>query len=167
MNQCILQLGPAVLNKAFIELPDCTDEGLPAFPGVYVNPLACQFFPEPVKGIQVYPVYLKGGIDLVEFLFFAYMFHGSKCLSRGLCLISRKVMQCAAFIAYPLAVTVDADRVQFAQNAGAFGTNPDDGFKAVAAECIFLFARWVLPWMNITAFLANKTRFHFVFLQAR
>jgi hypothetical protein len=70
------------------------------------------------------------------------------------------VMHRAAFIAYPLAVIIYADRVKFDQNGAAFCAYADDGIEAITAECVFTAVFRMLPYRNIFCLIADMTRFH-------
>ncbi len=65
-------------------------------------------------------------------------------------------MHCAAFIAYPLTIFVDADRVQFAQYAAAFRTDTDNCAETISAEDKILPVFRVFPGSKVFPVLAYK-----------
>lgn len=69
-------------------------------------------------------------------------------------------MGCAAFITYSLAFIVYADRVKFTQYVTAFSANTYDGFKAISAEGIFFSVYRMLPYRDVSSFIAEITSFH-------
>jgi len=69
-------------------------------------------------------------------------------------------MSSAALIAYPLSFTVYPYRIESAQDVAAFGTNTEDGLKAVTAKNIFGAVFGMLPDGGILCLMTEITCFH-------
>jgi hypothetical protein len=144
-------------DKAFVQFAHGTDEDLPALTRVDVDALADELFPQGIKGIEVDPVHFERGVDLMLFFFFAYTGH---CRSSDI--ILGHIVSSAALIAYPLAVGVDADRVEPAQYGTAFSAHAHDRPEAVTAEDIFCAVFGMFPFVDVFRLLAEIARFHLV-----
>jgi hypothetical protein len=144
-------------DKSFVQFAYGADEDLPALARVDVDALAGELFPQSIEGIQVDPVDLERGLDLVLFFFFAYTGH-----LHSLDIILGHIVSRAALIAYPLAVGVHADRVEPAQDSAAFSADAHDRPEAIAAEDIFCTVFGMFPFMDVFRLLAEIARFHFI-----